>query len=371
MKDRLKNSNQMTFEDTGACIASLGSQVGSAPCNSQAGRQTDLFGAPAFPASRGPAPANKKAATMQDTSGRISLASSKSAGLSALLASKCGQRLSSIGSMEYSRTWKEKITPAGRLYWGHTASGRRTSAKEFSGWPTPNVPNGGRLGQPTNKHPDGSKKQVSCEEAATLAGWPTPNTMQGGQTSRGGERKDEALMGGIVQMVGWGTPRQTDAKCDHNYTPGMTGKDLAKDASLTGWTIPSSRDWKDTPGMATTATNPDGSERTRLDQLPRQAHAAGWSTPHAGSPNSLRGQGTDPEKRIAQGRQVGIQDQVRLISGLTPSGTTAETGNIGACRRVLNHRFSMWLMGFPPAWTAAGLRSIQTYFRSAKVKRGG
>lgn len=33
-----------------------------------------------------------------------------------------------------------------------------------------------------------------------------------------------------------------------------------------GWVTPTTRDWKDTPGMATTA-----GERVRLDQLPRQA----------------------------------------------------------------------------------------------------
>jgi hypothetical protein len=36
--------------------------------------------------------------------------------------------------------------------------------------------------------------------------------------------------------------------------------------------------------MATEGTNPDGSTRSRLDQLPRQAHLAGWPTPMAGTP---------------------------------------------------------------------------------------
>ena len=36
---------------------------------------------------------------------------------------------------------------------------------------------------------------------------------------------------------------------------------------------PSARDWKDTPGMAKTATNPDGSERKRNDQLARAVYA--------------------------------------------------------------------------------------------------
>lgn len=51
-----------------------------------------------------------------------------------------------------------------------------------------------------------------------------------------------------------------------------------KGLATTGWPTASARDWKDTPGMATEATNPDGSDRTRLDQLPRVAYLAGWPT---------------------------------------------------------------------------------------------
>lgn len=42
----------------------------------------------------------------------------------------------------------------------------------------------------------------------------------------------------------------------------------------TGWVTPTARDHKDTPGMALTGTDPDGSLRRRLDQLPRQAAVA-------------------------------------------------------------------------------------------------
>jgi hypothetical protein len=44
----------------------------------------------------------------------------------------------------------------------------------------------------------------------------------------------------------------------------------ASECSL--WPTPSTRDWKDTPGMATKATNPDGSPRKRLDQLARAVY---------------------------------------------------------------------------------------------------
>jgi hypothetical protein len=46
------------------------------------------------------------------------------------------------------------------------------------------------------------------------------------------------------------------------------------DSDFIGWVTPSARDWKDSPGMATTGTNPDGSTRLRLDQLPRQVIGA-------------------------------------------------------------------------------------------------
>src|SRR5690606_9010181 len=55
--------------------------------------------------------------------------------------------------------------------------------------------------------------------------------------------------------------------------------------SLSGWVTTTTRDWKDTPGMAT--ERPDG--RSRLDQLSRQAALAGWSTPTS---NNGTGAGT-------------------------------------------------------------------------------
>ena len=44
-------------------------------------------------------------------------------------------------------------------------------------------------------------------------------------------------------------------------------------AQVLNWPTPSARDWKDTPGMAQSATNADGSHRDRTDQLPRKVYA--------------------------------------------------------------------------------------------------
>jgi hypothetical protein len=74
--------------------------------------------------------------------------------------------------------------------------------------------------------------------------WPTPNTMEGGQTSRGGKRKGELLMGGLV---GWptpivgdttGGPRPPDDK--RGPAPGLQAA-----AHLTNWATPTTRDHKD------------------------------------------------------------------------------------------------------------------------------
>jgi hypothetical protein len=80
------------------------------------------------------------------------------------------------------------------------------------------------------------------------------------------------------------------------------------DNGFTSWVSPSARDWKDTPGMATTATNPDGSVRLRVDQLPRQA--------------------------------------VLAASGQTLNGCVVETTSTAR----FNPAHSRWLMGLPQEW---------------------
>lgn len=75
------------------------------------------------------------------------------------------------------------------------------------------------------------------------------------------------------------------------------------------WPTAAARDWKDTPGMAQTSINKDGSNRNRLDQLARAVYA------------------------------YGLQDQTNR----------SKAGNR---RERLNPRWTEVLMGIPIGWTA-------------------
>lgn len=178
------------------------------------------------------------------------------------------------------------------------------------------------------------------------------------------------------------------------------------------WITASARDWKDSPGMAT--TRPDG--RSRIDQLPRQAAAAMWATPTSLAPakngNNEAGNSAGlvaiRAHAIAAMWQTPVADdsvdrdrgkynsrgepklsaEVKLamwptatasladkgvrstagaiaeaarwhgpdlaavtaaVPGLAQAGSSATTAKRGASPS-LNPAFVCWLMGFPPAW---------------------
>jgi len=270
----------VTLPDLFSAISSPALVAGATPCALPDGPRTDLFGQAVAHASLSAPLAPKKAPLMIDTSGLSGSTSSASADLTLSLVSKLKQRLTTDGSILFKLTWKEKVTPAGRLVCRLAASGHRTSDKD-------------------------------------CGSWPTPNTMEGGQTSRGGKRKGELLMGGLV---GWptpivgdttGGPRPPDDK--RGPAPGLQAA-----AHLTSWPTTSTRDYK------------GGYQGGRMRN------------------NKIS---TDTLDVVAQ-----------LTSGQTAIGSPTATENHGQ----LNPAHSRWLMGLPPEWDACAPTAMPSSRKSRK-----
>jgi len=114
----------------------------------------------------------------------------------------------------------------------------------------------------------------------------------------------------------WPTPQQRDHFPAHSedYTAekkaqGHGQANLNDHAMLASWSTPRGED-AESAGMRVS--------RGVADTLTAQTSLCGWATPTACTPNSLRGNGQEPEVRIAGGHSVNLQDQVRLASWPTP-----------------------------------------------------
>lgn len=199
-------------------------------------------------ASRSARRGSARARRITGTSGLRCSGSLESAALTQSLASRLQEALPHNGSMEFSQTWKERVTPAGRRYLAHTASPRRTSDGDFTGWPTATA-------NPDNKSVEahlamkermgGGRKEITdLQVMAKFSAYPTP--LSSDARGSAGFGKNE-----LPNIARGTTLSQSDSR---------TGKPGALNPELSRWLMGFPREWS---SYADTATPSSRKSRPR------------------------------------------------------------------------------------------------------------
>lgn len=213
-----------TLKDSHSATSLQASGDGALPCASQVCQTPSAAGLVHHRASRSAQQGSSLDNSTHDISPQPSCASSLSAALQSSLENRLRQQLQSTGSMIYSLSWKQKLTPAGRRYCQRVASVHRTNAIDFFGAAL--LEHAGSFGRESwgighNAGYDGQQPVTACKNSRMADNWmqQRQSTMPGSRTEGLEPRGwDEAT----AETAGCGR-RCSVAYCDSKQCNG-TGK---------------------------------------------------------------------------------------------------------------------------------------------------
>src|SRR5579859_4091658 len=135
----------MNLHSTSSVISSPVSAFGVMPFAKPDGPTTGKSGPEAAPANLSAWQAKEGGLLTSGTYGRRYITFYHITNLSCSLGSRLQAKTDLLGSTLFKLTWKQRLTPSGRLIFALRASALRTSGKgstlsEHKGWPTPNTP---------------------------------------------------------------------------------------------------------------------------------------------------------------------------------------------------------------------------------------
>jgi hypothetical protein len=231
-------SDLTTYEDLISATSLPVSECGPTPCAKQDGPMIDLSGQDLVPASLSARRAKEMGLLTSGTYGRTSTGLSNSAALQSSLASRLRAKTDCNGSILYRLTWKDRVTPLGRVICALRASAARTSDSGFIGWPTPATRDfKGQSGAGRQERKGFPSDTVP--NAATLAGWPTPRAVDGEENSRTAEgamkelaRGKLSCVPGTATLAGWPTPLTADTSKGGNVSPRLGAMALPETLAL-------------------------------------------------------------------------------------------------------------------------------------------
>ncbi len=188
---------------------------------------TEKCGQEAAPANPSAVQENKKERPTNGTSGPLFATSSPSADLQRSLENRLHQNLDVSGSPEYALKWKTWDMLSGPPICALRASARRTSGKDFGGWPTPTALDRPRSPETMAKSAAFRKRNANQNtvplylgEVAQMSGWPTPLEDDSSNVMRTSGFLSLTHPSVWPINAGWATPTSNDAKGVSTRTAG-------------------------------------------------------------------------------------------------------------------------------------------------------